>query len=371
MGQLPITIMMRHSRNLQNMFKFVLIVLIALISGSAMSDEFTKSKIALSEGRKDDAIEALSNLVIAENAEAIYQTAMIYLGQQKVQRMSIWVLANDQGPTLGHDFAEVRMGWILIQWMDKVDEGLRLLTNAADRGNTLAQSDLGNLYLRGEYVETNIQAALKYLELAANSSNVEALISLADVFSNGTSLPIDYQKSLRYNLLALKHGSSKAKFNLAIMYSKGQGVEIDQIKALDYLQAAANDGISQAQVNLAAGHANGTFGAIDYAKAVTWYFEAAKQNDALAQNNLGLMYYYGQGIEKNLELALMWFILGRHNGSSEALKTPSSLQINWMIRLFVLQMQKLDNVLRQTLLVALVRTTQPTTVYMQAASRAI
>ena len=327
MGQLPISIMMRHSQSLQNMFKFILIVLIASISGSAMSDEFTKSKIALSEGRKDDAIDALSNLVIAENAEAIYQTAMIYLGQPEPssEDVNLGVSLMTKAAALGHDFAEVRLAWILIQWMDKVGEGLRLLTNAADRGNTIAQGDLGNLYLRGDYVEPNIETALKYLELASNSGNVEAQISLATVFSDGIKVPTDYQKSLKYNLMALEQGSPRANFNLAIMYSKGQGVEIDQIKALDYLQAAAKDGISQAQVNLAAGYANGTFGTIDYTKAVKWYFEAAKQNDALAQNNLGLMYYYGQGIEKNLELSLMWFILGRHNGSSEASENTEQL----------------------------------------------
>ena len=42
-------------------------------------------------------------------------------------------------------------------------------------------------------------------------------------------------------------------------------------------------------------------------EAVTWFERAARQESALAQNTLGLMYYTGNGVEKDVHRAALYF----------------------------------------------------------------
>ncbi|MDR1056586.1 MAG: hypothetical protein LBL90_12375 [Prevotellaceae bacterium] len=41
--------------------------------------------------------------------------------------------------------------------------------------------------------------------------------------------------------------------------------------------------------------------------AFQWYKKAAEQGYASAQNSLANCYYYGEGVAKNIETALVWY----------------------------------------------------------------
>lgn len=306
-----------------------LLGILSLVAGIAMSDEFSTSQKALLEGRTDDAIAALSDLVVKENPEALYQTGIIYLNKpepnpDKAIGFKLLVKASE----MGHQLAEVNIAWILIQRFNKIEDGLILLNRAANNGNSLARNDLGHLYLNGDFVDKNIDAAIEHLEIAGQLGQENALLSLANLYSNEIDVPANFERSLQYNLLALEAGSATAKFNLSLMYFNGQGTDKDTNKALLLLKDAADSGVIPAQVNLGALYANGEEVDRDYNAALKWYFEAAKQNDALAQHNLGLMYYYGQGAEANRDNALMWLMLAEHNGSESAREMLGELASN-------------------------------------------
>jgi TPR repeat protein len=49
-----------------------------------------------------------------------------------------------------------------------------------------------------------------------------------------------------------------------------------------------------------------------------WLSEAAKQGDPLAQANLGAMYYRGEGVGRNLQVAAEWFEKAAAQGITEA-----------------------------------------------------
>jgi TPR repeat protein len=55
-----------------------------------------------------------------------------------------------------------------------------------------------------------------------------------------------------------------------------------------------------------------------YEMAMAYWRPLARQGRAAAQYNVGRMYFYGQGVEKNLVEAYKWFTLAARKGSSKA-----------------------------------------------------
>lgn len=49
------------------------------------------------------------------------------------------------------------------------------------------------------------------------------------------------------------------------------------------------------------------------------FLKAAEQGDKDAQYNVGVLYYYGEGIEKNIQMAHEWFLKAAEQGCSYAL----------------------------------------------------
>ncbi|MBV1889609.1 MAG: SEL1-like repeat protein, partial [Gammaproteobacteria bacterium] len=45
----------------------------------------------------------------------------------------------------------------------------------------------------------------------------------------------------------------------------------------------------------------------NFERAAEWYLQAAEQGDALAQFNLGRMYRFGEGVEKDMSTAALWY----------------------------------------------------------------
>ncbi len=93
--------------------------------------------------------------------------------------------------------------------------------------------------------------------------------------------------------------------------------------ALDYLTVSAEQGYEIAQAFLAYTYSQGAVVKQDTAKAIDLYEQAAKNNNVSALLNLGLIYYTGNGTEKNYTKALFYFqkinlamypIVGRYLG---------------------------------------------------------
>ncbi|EPP9703219.1 tetratricopeptide repeat protein, partial [Acinetobacter baumannii] len=57
----------------------------------------------------------------------------------------------------------------------------------------------------------------------------------------------------------------------------------------------------------------------DYKKAFEWYSKAAQQENDEAQFTVGMMYYKGEGVQQNNELAEKWLRKAAENGNKDAL----------------------------------------------------
>jgi TPR repeat protein len=81
----------------------------------------------------------------------------------------------------------------------------RLLLPRAERGDPLAQTYVGIMYLRGEGVPQNFELAVYWLRFAANAGVPTAQYFLGDLYNKGQGVPTDWVLSEAWLILAVSH----------------------------------------------------------------------------------------------------------------------------------------------------------------------
>lgn len=82
---------------------------------------------------------------------------------------------------------------------------------------------------------------------------------------------------------------------VALLVLQAACASLPENPTMEQLVDFANDGDTKAQTDLGRKYHLETR---EFDKAVYWYGKAAEAGDAKAQNNLGLMYQYGQGVQR-------------------------------------------------------------------------
>jgi TPR repeat protein len=84
-------------------------------------------------------------------------------------------------------------------------EAMRWYHKAAEQGNTLAQANLGDMYLTGRGVPQNYAAAARWFHKAAEQGFAPAQNNLGVMYENGQSVPQDYvQAHMWFSLAAAR-----------------------------------------------------------------------------------------------------------------------------------------------------------------------
>jgi TPR repeat protein len=198
-----------------------------------------------------------------------------------------------------------------------IDESLLYLEKAARSDDAYSCRLLGGIFA-GEINEfeskTDLPKAIEYFEMGANLEDAGCMQRLAyfineeNLYSNEGAV-----RALELNVRSAELGNTDAAFNAGLAYVHGRGAEVNIDKAFKWYKAAASAGVVLAQHNLGALYMNsGTD--LDSIEAHYWYLQAAKKGSFLSQNCLGHMYFFGQGVEKNLVIALSWFLLASRDG---------------------------------------------------------
>lgn len=113
----------------------------------------------------------------------------------------------------------------------------------AEKGNTLAQLNLGLLYDEGRGVEQDFLVAVRWYRLAAENGNELAQLNLGSMYFQGLGVDQDYASAAGWYRRAALAGNVHAQYNLAVMHEEGAGIAKDPIQAYAWLEiAAANDG---------------------------------------------------------------------------------------------------------------------------------
>jgi hypothetical protein len=96
-------------------------------------------------------------------------------------------------------------------------------------------------------------------------------------------------------------------YHLALLYATGKGVAQNDEVARGYLETAAKAGLLEAKAMLARWLIEGRGGNKDAERAFRMNLESAERGVALAMYAIAVQYHNGDGIEKNLNLALYWY----------------------------------------------------------------
>ncbi|WP_417454696.1 tetratricopeptide repeat protein [Kiloniella sp.] len=172
-----------------------------------------------------------------------------------------------------------------------------------------------NAYLDGDF-----SLALEFLYPLAEKGVPYAQYYMGEMFDRGLGINKNPKAAVKWFKAAYKNGVSRAGHNLAYIYFTGSAGFVDRQTALKIYHKEAKAGNSLSQVNL--GHIYSTGNDVPQSDkiAVRWYREAAKNGNPTGMFQLGLAYYHSVGgVNRDHDIAYIWFSLADEEGVEEAL----------------------------------------------------
>ncbi|WP_020591612.1 SEL1-like repeat protein [Kiloniella laminariae] len=224
-------------------------------------------------------------------------------------------------------------------------EAFTLYKTAAQKGDRLAQTELGIMYNRGTGTLKNQKEAFKWLSKAAEGGQGRAQYYLAHMYSNGYGTGRDPHKALFWYQKAADKGIEAAYLPLGLLHLTGNGpegdVEIDsaglngqvtlelsgELSSQALLPEINPPEINQGEIiqgeTSPMGGQNTSLSVTDDSPLVPvttdpqaafpWLKKAAELGRPEAEYLLGQLYQKGEGLpkkntpEENIEQALLWY----------------------------------------------------------------
>jgi localization factor PodJL len=128
---------------------------------------------------------------------------------------------------------------------------VKFLSQAAEKGQAVAQYRLGTLYERGQGLAADPVKAAYWYELSAYQGNRKAMHNLAVSYASGATGKKDMVESARWFAKAAMLGLSDSQFNLAVLYERGDGVPQSLLDAYKWYSIAAAAGDSESKQRMA------------------------------------------------------------------------------------------------------------------------
>lgn len=110
-----------------------------------------------------------------------------------------------------------------------------------------------------------------------------------------------------------KTGDAEAQFMLGVMHVRGRGVDQDIPKGMEWYCQAAMGGHATAFNDIGVLIEAGQNGLRMKKEAVKWFVISANLDSAYGQYSLAKRYHDGEGVEKDLEAAYLWYNLSYRN----------------------------------------------------------
>ncbi len=126
-------------------------------------------------------------------------------------------------------------------------DAVKFLSQAAEKGQAVAQYRLGTLYERGQGVAADPAKAVHWYELSANQGNRKAMHNLAVSYASGALGKKDMAEAARWFAKAAVLGLSDSQFNLAVLYERGDGVPQSLLDAYKWYSIAGATGDSESK----------------------------------------------------------------------------------------------------------------------------
>lgn len=256
---------------------------------------------------------------------------------------------------LGSTEAEFQVGLLLthgIEGCKKFNEGIEILTCAAEEGNIQALVSLGDLYYEGRLgprdlaraaeffkaagsvsgeaafklglifatggpgIFINMNEAVKWFLLAADKRYGPAMLYVAQMYRDGIGVQKSYKAAAQWYMRSIEEGMTRAYVELADLYHAGKGVPRVLELAAKYYHLAADTCVEPyAELMLSIMYETGRGVPFDLTKSVAHYNRACRQPGfLLAEYRIGRRYKLGVGLPENMERAMYWFLLAGNSG---------------------------------------------------------
>ena len=203
-------------------------------------------------------------------------------------------------------------------------QGIALIRQAAEIGNTRAMIGLGRLYAVGEGVERDTVEALRWYERAVAAGSTQAMIQLAGSHLSGQAAPKNPQRAVELYQMAADQGNLDAKCRLGLCYEQGTGVDVNARRAYHLYMQAAEKGSAWGMRLVAYCYGQGIYVEQDSKKAAEWFRRSAEEGDVQSSYMLGRIYAAGEGVKKDKKEARKWLGIAAeagHEAAAEELKT--------------------------------------------------
>jgi TPR repeat protein len=177
------------------------------------------------------------------------------------------------------------------------------------------------MYQLGKGIPQNVAEAMKWYRRAAEKGDSQALYNVGNLYAEGESVPHDEVEAFKWFHRAAetndgpracteyRPGRCLAQYEVGFAYFIGRGVPKNYSEAAKWFRRAATDWCSPfAQLLLGQMHERGWGVPQDYAEAAHWYRGAASL-DTDAKFNLGVLYAQGRGVPQDYVSAYMWVSL--------------------------------------------------------------
>jgi TPR repeat protein len=127
------------------------------------------------------------------------------------------------------------------------EQGLALISKAADKNYGPALYDIGRTYLDGQGSPTDKDRGMRLVRDAAVLGSVQAQYFLGVSHETGTGVPRDPDQARRYFRLCAAANGASCQFRIAeLLLNKPDRGERDYIQAIAWLQLAADQGLKEA-----------------------------------------------------------------------------------------------------------------------------
>ena len=202
----------------------------------------------------------------------------------------------------------------------------QLLLSESQRGNVLADYDLGKLYSTDKLGERNeemsiakyTQALQGFLQIEPNSKKIKPYIQyrIGKMFCYGLGTEQDYEKAFEWFERSAKQKNKFAQFSLANLYYYGNGVEKDLSQAFLWYQRSSSQGQPYAAYYIAQMYRYGEYVTKDNDTAQRYYQQALSaflkiESDDMANDDLfyklGQMFKLGLGTDSDVTKAIEYF----------------------------------------------------------------
>ena len=202
----------------------------------------------------------------------------------------------------------------------------QLLLSESQRGNVLADYDLGKLYSTDKLGERNEEMSVAkytralqgFLRIEPNSKKLKPYVQyrIGKMFCYGLGTEQDYQKAFELFERSAKQKNKFAQFSLANLYYYGSGIEKDLSQAFLWYQRASSQGQPYAAYSIAQMYRYGEYVTKDNDTAQRYYQQALSaflkiESDDMANDDLfyklGQMFKLGLGTDSDVTKAIEYF----------------------------------------------------------------